>query len=239
MSVTIWGPIATEDGTTWWIDDIVHTAPGGQLLVERRNRFADLPAAEFSTVQPDHISVDLNHRGVELGQVVYLERDQTLTAVAVLDDLEPDDLDSFGPCKLSTLTAHDRVTGDVELRSCAIVKAAEAAAVGLAPIQWIPGDIRRNALYHVPIGEIQPILRRAEQHCHRRGRYDPLRIQRPPPKIEHASGDGGELVLADGEPIGVVAPEHRRQYRVIDGQWAELEIRPARILSVAGRPVRH
>lgn len=176
MSVTVWGPIADRDGITWWADDVAVARVDGRLIAERRHTFAALPSTDFDTVQPAHIDVDIGHSGTTVGEIVHLERDaRALTAVAVLN-LDADDLDAYGQCRWSTLTAHDRSTGSVELRSLALVKPDEAASVGLATLRWIPGDIRRGALHQVPIGKIPALLRRAVDTDRRRHYGDPLTI---------------------------------------------------------------
>ena len=154
------------------MDTVTHRA-GDRLQVEERRSYGTLRADQFDTRQPDSIPIDISHAGAALGEVIYLERHQNLTAVAVLN-LEPEEITAFGPVKMSTTTATNRSNGSVQLRSIAVVKSADAAAVGLSPIQWISGDIRKGALNVLGIGQIPPVLKRAAEHVTRYG--EPLMI---------------------------------------------------------------
>lgn len=234
MTVTVWGPIADDIGATMWVDTISHTGPGGRLIAEQRSRFAALPMTEFRTRQPTHIPLDLNHR-YDIGQVIHLERGaRELFAVAVADDLQLEDLAAAGRLKFSTAT--NGQPGDVQLRSLAIVPAADAASVGLGSLNTIPGDLRYGALDLLGIGQIPPILRRAQETCRHRRYGDPLHIEEPNWRSRVETTTEG-VPLYEGRMLPETPKPGDAVRRLVDdgrgGQvWAEIEHRPGRILSV-------
>jgi hypothetical protein len=162
--------------------------------------------AAYRSSQPVRIPVEVNHR-TGIGQVVYLERgERQLVAVGVVD-LEPGDLEAFGPVTFSTTTAHDRIDGGIELRSLAVVRAEDAASVGLGPVRWVPGDLRRGALRQVGLRQRPAILTRAEEWCRTRRWGDPLAVvERRDLSVAQVTPDRGWEPVAfdsDGEPVAV------------------------------------
>ena len=216
--ITVYGPCATADGATWWTDEVVHRAPGDRLIVEQHQRFGTLRADEFDRWQPAQIGVDIGHNDRPIGKVVFLERAEGgLSAVAVIDDLEARDLDASGQLKFSTQTATDRTTGSVQLRSVAIVKAVDAAAVGLGTVSWVDGDIRAGALRTIGIGQIPPLLARAEAWCKRYRPWDqPLEIV----ERQAVTAARAEVTHPDHPPV---APRSNSgHFKTIDGRRVEI-----------------
>jgi hypothetical protein len=111
---------------------------------------------------------------------VYLvQGERYLTAVAVLHHLEPGALEACGGLRFSTFTHHDRQRpDDVELRSVALVTAANAASVALPNIEWLPVDVRhgRSTLFKLPRNEVPDLLRRAHDYDRERRARDPITI---------------------------------------------------------------
>jgi hypothetical protein len=238
VTVTAFGQIATPDGATMWIDTITHTAPDDRLIIEQRRRYGTLRADQFDRWQPRHVGVDVGHNSAELGQAIYLERtDGGLFAVAVLN-VDPDDLTAFGPAKLSTTTATDRDTGSVQLRSVAVVKPADAAAVGLGTLAWVPGDIRRGALDVIATQQIVPMLKRAADWCRQHRSADRLEVVDrrpvPTPPAAHTVDQRRASRSLDAAPDDMHCSNSGR-WREVDGQMLEVEYgfpHPGSVLAV-------
>jgi hypothetical protein len=138
-------------------------------LGHHHDRLNVSPAANYLRHQPSRIPVDLEHRTAPLGEVVYLERaNGNLHAVAVVN-FDVDELDAYGDCWWSAATHAHRTYGidrHLQLDSLAITKT--PASIGLAPLRWLPGDVRDGTSRWAPIPEL--IARAAQPAIERRHR---------------------------------------------------------------------
>jgi hypothetical protein len=204
MPTTVWGVVTDRLGATVWESTWIDHR--GAAHCERT--YALHPAAEFRSIQPARIEVDLNHRGQAVGRVVHLERtaDDTLWGVAVLDSIEPSDLDAFGRSWFSATVSAERRgvhRRDIELRSLSITKS--PAGVGLAPLRWLAGDIRRPEHRAHWTGTPAIVRSCAQALGHYRPSNEPIYIQGALPRVEYATDDcGHRRPFIDGEPAAVV-----------------------------------
>jgi hypothetical protein len=193
-------------------------------------RFEAHPAANFLDVQPGDIPVELRHGGERLGSVAYLEHNiagcTDLTAVCLLDDVEPEEVDGL---YCSAEVGGTKRLGDLTVEDCklqAVALLGQTAGVNARPVTAYSGDFR-HSWERERWARRPKVLDRAAAACpyeYRSARCE-LRINRPAPA----------RVSDDWSPDLAIAPRsgsgHRRW---IDGQWVEIEYWPGhgRILSV-------
>lgn len=164
-------------------DALGHSLARGYGLDERgaAHRHVDaaaVPAAAYF-VSNTRIPVDWNH-GRHLGQVVYLERRNSLTVVAELDVARLDGIDLFAdPVYWSTETIEVRSRHGLDAELLAVALTPSTASVGLAPVHVLYGDVD-TASYRTH-GPLAGILTRAATARRRRRSGDPIHIADAPP----------------------------------------------------------
>ena len=223
MTLTLVGRIVDRDGL--WQRSTV--AWDGHRATETR-RFDSFPAAEYRSVQPSRIPVNVGHTDRVVGQLVHLEAGPAgdIVGVGTVDGCPWLLSSRSGPWYWSAEFNHQGGR-DIEITAVALVE--NPGFVGLQPIAVHPADVcalgwrsRQSAL------NPDRLLTRAAATHARRGALsiEPMRIE------NHTEADHlDERDLSAFRPSG-------QMMRLPDGELAEVEIRPGRILAVEGRPVR-
>jgi hypothetical protein len=217
MTATIICQITDEIGACEWRYRDVF----GRSRVERQ---AVLPASSFNTLQPDtdSIPVKLTHSGDVIGHVHYLERGfvgTDLLAVGVVD-ADVEQLDGlYCSAEVRARMLDDFKATQSTLTGVAIVGA--TSGVAARPIVVLPGDFRR------PQDRTSSAWRRAPVVVERAARAVPRHEWRTRPTRIHRPADTEQRT----------APAATSTSRPDPRTLGPIEIRPARLLTVAGRPV--
>jgi hypothetical protein len=203
----------------------------GHSATETRT-FSAFPAGEYRELQPASIPVNLNHRTDRLiGEVVHLEEHGgAIVAVATVSGPNCIELlKNAGPRYWSA--EFDHLDGrDIELTGLAVVD--RPAYSGLRPIEVHVDDVRDPAWRsrHSALNPDRLLERAAATHQHHRlHRREPHRI------ANHTQADPPEYRHLDIRAAGT--HESGRWITLPTGERAPLEIRPARITHVEGRPI--
>lgn len=144
MSLIV-GMTATSDGQT--VHDEVTASrivdpSGARLVAEKRSIYSVVPSGNYLTQQPSHIGVNVEHRGGEVGEMIYAVRSQRgLFAVLRVDDDALADL----PERFYLSSEFESKAGpggqrvDIELHAIGLVS--RSATVGKQAAVIVHGDL--------------------------------------------------------------------------------------------------
>ena len=215
MKTTIVGRLADRDGFVVKDEVAAEAVVGGHLRAWHQRTFHAVGAMEYRSTQPRHIGVNVAHDDQEIGRVLHLERvNGQLWMVAELD--RPERV----PVEARFLSAGITMADgghDVELEHVALT--ADPASVSALPVHELAGDLRTA--------------------CRGAWRLKDRFLQG---LLEHARDSKVGTTTIAGE---VPAPTQRAWpiaertagTVVVDGEVLPVEIRPAKIVAVNGRPV--
>ena len=222
MSVTIFGVIADKYGHCHW-KQYGPEILGGYIDPRCDDVFAAYPAAAYATVQPAYLPVEFDHDGHRRGEVHYLERSHDqLYAVAVIDDpYLPED---FADTRHYWSSTTNQPPG-APLKMTELSITERPASVGLPPLRYLPGDIRRGGPRTWSRDHTNEIIRRAITAVQRHECRSRLTVATPDTPRNVGSGPTS-MYRAGPRSAG-------RVVRLPDGSIVPLEIKPGgRILSV-------
>jgi hypothetical protein len=210
MTITLVGPVTDRLGHA----EYRSTRMEGACAVERRT-FEAIPSCEYVDDQPSHIGVNVEHRGRERGEVVYLERDgrNSIWAVAVVSGCDSLLAPSATTMFFSPELRWRADARDVTITGLALVD--DPATVGLSPVVVLAADVRdpgwssrsHNKIPHVAL------LRRASAAHQRRRLGAPIVVADPHAATRTTQLAPGVWLDSRGERLPA---EHRDGRYVVD-----------------------
>lgn len=206
----------------------------GRTAIETRS-YAALASIEYRSAQAAHIAIDRDHHHGDLGEVVHLEwtADDSIIAVAVVDDLDELLTPSHPPVYWSPHLRYRHGGHDIEIRSIAVTD--DPATCGLAPLEVLCGDVRDvgwRARWHNRTPHRALLERAADAHLRRRWGA-PITIVDPAGLAGLTRVNDGLWLDRDGNPI---PSEDRHATVPVDDDYQRpmgpIEYRPGRVIAV-------